>query len=176
MCVCVFTSLGGILILVACTDITVLDDALLRPGRLQHHIKLELPNRSDVENILIGKSQKLKCSDDVCVKELTNILVSDLDFLVTGADIENACNRALVHRIREYVLEDSQEHSLSDENDSVKTFTDVSISMKNFKEALKECFPSLSTEDTSMKDLSSSSSSSFAWQGTFAEGLNVNPR
>ena len=164
------------MILVACTDITVLDDALLRPGRLQHHIKLELPNRSDVQNILIGKSQNLKCSDDVCVEKLTNILVSDLDFLVTGADIENACNRALVHRIREYVLEDSQEYSLSDDKKSMTSFTDVSICMKNFTEAFKECFPSLSIRDEGMKDLLSSSSSSFAWQGTFTEGLNVNPR
>ena len=169
-----FKCLGGILILVACTDITVLDDALLRPGRLQHHIKLELPNRSDVQNILIGKSQKLKCSDDVCVEKLTNILVSDVDFLVTGADIENACNRALVHRIREYVLEDSQERSsLSDDKEFMTPFTDVSICMKNFTEALKECFPSMSSEDEGMKNLPSSS---FAWQGTFTEGLNVNPR
>ena len=170
---CVFTYLGGILILVACTDITVLDDALLRPGRLQHHIKLELPNRSDVGKILVGKSQNMKCSHDVCVEVVTSILVDKLDICVTGADIENVCNRALVHRIREYVLSDSQESFFCDGENSLKDSTDVSICMKNFSEALKECFPSLSTEDTKTKDLSSPP---FAWRGMFKEGLNSNPR
>jgi transitional endoplasmic reticulum ATPase len=164
--------LGGILILVACTDITVLDDALLRPGRLQHHIKLELPNRSDVKKILEGKMQKLKCSDDVCVEELTSILVNDVDYCVTGADIENVCNRALVHRIREHVLADSQ-GTLSDENNSKENFTDVSIGMKNFSGALHECFPSLSTDNAKTEE---ASLPSFAWQGIFTEGLNSNPR
>lgn len=116
--------------------------------------------------------QKLKCSDDVCAEELTNILVNDVDYCVTGADIENVCNRALVHRIREHVLADSQ-GTFSDEKDTQENFTDVSICMKNFRGALKECFPSLSTDDAKTEE---ASSPSFAWQGMFTEGLNSNPR
>ena len=116
--------------------------------------------------------QKLKCSADVCVEELTNILVNDVDYCVTGADIENVCNRALVHRIREHVLADSQ-RTFSDEKDSQENYADVSIGMRNFSGALQECFPSLSSDDAKAEE---ASLPSFAWQGMFTEGLNSNPR
>lgn len=125
-----------------------------------------------MKNILEGKMQKLKCSDDVCVEELTNILVNDVDYCVTGADIENVCNRALVHRIREHVHADSQ-GTFSDDKDSQESYTDVSIGMRNFRGALQECFPSLSTENAKREE---DSLPSFAWQGMFTEGLNSNPR
>lgn len=119
--------------LAACNDMTVLDDALLRPGRLQHHIELELPSLSNIEAILKGRIKKLKCGADVSVKELAAIL-SGLDRKITGADVENVCRRALIARIREETL---------DEKDNVKK--DISIGMRNFYEALSECYPTISS-------------------------------
>jgi ATP-dependent 26S proteasome regulatory subunit len=116
-------------VLAACTDIDVLDDALLRPGRLQHHIKLELPSLINIEAILQGRIDKLKCGDDVSVKVLAGILVG-LGRDITGADVENVCRRALIARIR-------QESCNSADNYN----KDINISMSNFYEALNECYP-----------------------------------
>jgi SpoVK/Ycf46/Vps4 family AAA+-type ATPase len=109
-----------------------LDDALLRPGRLQHHIKLELPSLTDIEAILQGRINKLKCGDDVSVKILAGIL-SGLGRDTTGADVENVCRRALIARIRE------ESCTKTDNYDR-----DINISMSNFYEALNECYPATS--------------------------------
>ena len=77
--------------LAACTDITVLDEALLRPGRLQHHIKLDYPTKIDIQEILTEKMREMKCNADVSVVDLGSILESETDSNVTGADVENLC-------------------------------------------------------------------------------------
>jgi SpoVK/Ycf46/Vps4 family AAA+-type ATPase len=120
---------GGILVLAACTDINVLDDALLRPGRLQHHIELELPSLINIEAILQGRIDKLKCGDDVSVKILAGIL-SGLGRNISGADVENVCRRALIARIREESCNNTCNHD-----------KDINISISNFYEALNECYP-----------------------------------
>jgi ATP-dependent 26S proteasome regulatory subunit len=124
--------LGGILVLAACTDINVLDDALLRPGRLQHHIKLELPSLININAILQGRINKLKCGDDVSVKILAGILFG-LGREMTGADVENVCRRALIARIREESYNSADNYN-----------NDINISMRNFYEALNECYPATS--------------------------------
>lgn len=231
--------------LAACSDISVLDEALLRPGRLQHHIELELPNRTDIEDILKGRIKKLKCSDDVCVRDLGGILVEKLDFCVTGADVEHVCRRALMSRIREHIMEGSggssagpknisenviqkvpekvlekvsnnvhrnlstndsnnidigsdncsnngdgnDDNIITDERgkrDVEESDEDISIGMRNFLQALEECFPSLSL---SLGDLNSSVENaaavdcqsvpeepSFVWSGDFSGGVNLHQR
>jgi len=41
-----------LLVLAACQDMTLIDDALLRPGRLQYHIELGRPDLASVRDIL----------------------------------------------------------------------------------------------------------------------------
>ena len=156
--------------LAACTDITVLDDALLRPGRLEHHIRLDLPNKSDIKEILAGRLMKLTCSDDVCVDDLADILTSKLDFRVTGADIESVCRRAMMSRIREHL---SLKGGSLNNTESEKH---IKIGNKNFLEALEECYPSgadcvLLSEG---KEKGKSEDTPFEWTGSFSGGMTIN--
>lgn len=179
------TIIGGILVLAACTDITVLDEALLRPGRLQHHIKLDLPNKWDIEEILIGRMKKMKCNSDVCVGSLGSILHNQINYDITGADVENVCRRALLSRIREEIknheevseynkkkgkkdkkiqnIDNGTNNILEKRNNTkianTKDFytidrsaNQIDIGMKNFLEAVNECFPSFSIINSDRKE------------------------
>lgn len=170
-----YCMLGGIIVLAACTDINVLDDALLRPGRLEHHIRLDLPNRADIKAILAGRLSKLTCSDDVDADNLADILISKLDLQVTGADVENVCRRALMSRIRERIILDS---SLLGK---IEPEGFISIGNKNFLEAIEECYPSM-TDCVSLSEegregtgggKSKMGAVPFVWTGGFSEGIRV---
>ena len=202
--------------LAACTDITVLDEALLRPGRLQHHIKLDYPTKIDIQEILTEKMREMKCNEDVSVVDLGSILESETDSNVTGADVENLCRRALLSRIREEVkkiksvTQNANKNEISDdplrssfkekskhidESDGagmiqtknvlgkgkVESYEGIDICMRNFLEAFKECFPSSnrnknSSEQQSAINTVEKPAATFAWKGTFAGGIDNNPR
>lgn len=79
----------GVLVLAATNRADMLDPALLRPGRFDRHIYLELPNMTEREAIFKVHIKPLKLDDSV-----------DLAFLAaqtpgfSGADIANICNEA----------------------------------------------------------------------------------
>jgi cell division protease FtsH len=67
----------------------ILDPALLRPGRFDRHIHLELPNLTERIAIFKVHMKPLKLSDDVNVE---SIAAQTPGF--SGADIANICNEA----------------------------------------------------------------------------------
>lgn len=93
------TSYNGILVIGACTDKDVLDEALLRPGRFDELIEMKIPNNSvERYDILMKLTRKLKMDDSVDLKEL-----SDDNFTLnySGADLHGLCREAEVNAIRE---------------------------------------------------------------------------
>jgi AFG3 family protein len=80
---------SGVIVLAATNRADVLDPALLRPGRFDRTIYLELPNLSERKAIFIVHLKPLVLADAV-----------DIDFLASqtpgfsGADIANICNEA----------------------------------------------------------------------------------
>lgn len=84
-----FSSNSGVIVLAATNRADMLDSALLRPGRFDRHIYLELPNFNDRRAIF-----------KVHLKPLTIESSVDSDFLAaqtpgfSGADIANICNEA----------------------------------------------------------------------------------
>jgi SpoVK/Ycf46/Vps4 family AAA+-type ATPase len=107
----------------------------------------------------------------VCADDLADILISKLNFQVTGADVENVCRRALTSRIRERLtLEDS---SMGD----TESEQDIKIGNKNFLEALEECYPSVSQSVLQSEERRSSSTreaAPFEWTGAFSGGISIN--
>ncbi len=79
----------GVIVMAATNRAEVMDKALLRPGRFDRQIHLELPNIEERKQIFGVHMQDLKISEDV-----------DKDFLAkqipgfSGADIANICNEA----------------------------------------------------------------------------------
>ncbi len=79
----------GVIVLAATNRADILDHALLRPGRFDRHIYLELPNKVERKEIFGVHLKPLKLSHNI-----------DVDLLAaqtpgfSGADIANICNEA----------------------------------------------------------------------------------
>lgn len=89
---------NGILVIGACTDKDVLDEALLRPGRFDEIIEMKIPSNSEERyDILMKLSRKLKLDDSVDLKELSE---DDLTLNYSGADLHGLCREAEINSIR----------------------------------------------------------------------------
>jgi len=126
---------GRILVVAACHDLTSLDEALLRPGRLQYHIKLDLPNDDDIFHIVsraLGKMSSLAA--DVAVGDIVSRLVSSRarGYAPTAADVGTICKDALVSAINEAV----EVAKATDVDSSVFIRCPREISKRHFEAAL----------------------------------------
>lgn len=84
-----FETNSGVIVLAATNRADLLDPALLRPGRFDRHIYLELPNIREREEIFKVHMQPLKVDKSV---ETAQLAAQTPGF--SGADIANACNEA----------------------------------------------------------------------------------
>jgi cell division protease FtsH len=79
----------GVIVMAATNRGDVLDRALLRPGRFDRQIYLELPTRTERKAILQVHTKPLALSDDI---DLDTLAAQTPGF--SGADIANVCNEA----------------------------------------------------------------------------------
>ena len=84
-----FESNEGVILLAATNRPDVLDPALLRPGRFDRQVVVDLPDVRGREGILRVHAKKLPLADDV---ELS--LIARGTPGMSGADLENICNEA----------------------------------------------------------------------------------
>jgi transitional endoplasmic reticulum ATPase len=112
----------------------LIDSALLRPGRLDRHVHVPVPDEEARRAIFDVHTRNKPLADDV-----------DLDALArktdgyVGADVEAVCREAAMSASREFI------HSVSKEEvgDSVGN---VRITMDHFEGALEEVTPSVTDE------------------------------
>ncbi|TKB96370.1 ATP-dependent zinc metalloprotease FtsH [Pedobacter cryophilus] len=96
-----FGTNSGVIVLAATNRADLLDAALLRPGRFDRHIYLELPNKKEREEIFAVHLKPLVTDGKVDI----NFLASQTPGF-SGADIANICNEAALIAARkknEYV-------------------------------------------------------------------------
>lgn len=79
----------GVIVLAATNRPDILDKALLRPGRFDRHIYLELPNRQERVEIFGVHVRTLKLAKNVDIEVLATLSPG-----FSGADIANICNEA----------------------------------------------------------------------------------
>lgn len=84
-----FETNSGVIVMAATNRAELLDAALLRPGRFDRHIYLELPNMKEREEIFKVHLRPLTLDESIDV----NFLASQTPGF-SGADIANACNEA----------------------------------------------------------------------------------
>jgi AFG3 family protein len=84
-----FGTNSGVIVLAATNRADMLDPALLRPGRFDRHIYLELPNMKEREEIFKVHMRPLVLDDTID----THFLASQTPGF-SGADIANICNEA----------------------------------------------------------------------------------
>ncbi|XP_035827655.1 paraplegin isoform X2 [Aplysia californica] len=87
----------GVIMLAATNRADILDKALLRPGRFDRHIMIDLPTLQEREEIFHVYLNKLKLSQpaEAYVKPLSRLTPG-----MSGADINNICNEAAIHAAR----------------------------------------------------------------------------
>ena len=84
-----FSSKEGIIVLAATNQPDVLDKALLRPGRFDRRIIVNLPDRTGREAILKVHTRKVPLSTDVRLEEIASTTPG-----FSGADLRNLVNEA----------------------------------------------------------------------------------
>ncbi len=80
---------SGVIVLAATNRADILDPALLRPGRFDRHIYLDLPNRKERIAIFHVHMRGIKASESVKAEKLAALTPG-----FSGADIANLCNEA----------------------------------------------------------------------------------
>jgi len=84
-----FSSREGVIVLAATNQPEVLDKALLRPGRFDRRVVVNLPDRNGREAILKVHTRKVPLADDVHLSEIASITPG-----LSGADLRNLVNEA----------------------------------------------------------------------------------
>ncbi|MBN1807891.1 MAG: ATP-dependent zinc metalloprotease FtsH [Planctomycetes bacterium] len=93
-----FDTSDQVIIIASTNRPDVLDPALLRPGRFDRRVVVDLPDMNGREAILKVHARKLKMADDVDLAEMARMTVS-----FSGADLENLLNEAaLLAVLREH--------------------------------------------------------------------------
>jgi len=84
-----FSSREGIIVLAATNQPDVLDKALLRPGRFDRRVVVNLPDKTGREAILSVHTRKVPLARDVSLSELASTTPG-----LSGADLKNLVNEA----------------------------------------------------------------------------------
>jgi transitional endoplasmic reticulum ATPase len=113
----------------------LIDSALLRPGRLDRHVHVPVPDEEARRAIFAVHSGRKPLADDVDLDELAR----RTDGYV-GADIEAVCREASMAATREFI------NSVSPEETDTSV-GNVRVTMDHFEQALEEVGPSVD-EDT----------------------------
>lgn len=100
-----FAGEEAVVVLAATNRPDVLDPALLRPGRFDRKVALELPQREARKAILKVHSRKVPLADDVNLDDLAAITVG-----FSGADLANLVNEAALMAARDNVSTVSDTH------------------------------------------------------------------
>jgi cell division protease FtsH len=84
-----FSSRAGIIVLAATNQPDVLDKALLRPGRFDRRVVVNLPDRTGREAILKVHTRRVPLASDVSLADLAAVTPG-----LSGADLKNLVNEA----------------------------------------------------------------------------------
>lgn len=92
-----FSTTGGVVLLASTNRPDILDPALLRPGRFDRRIAVELPDMSEREAIFLVhlRPLKLELPTTAYAKRMAELTPG-----FSGADIANVCNEAALHAAR----------------------------------------------------------------------------
>lgn len=108
----------GIIMMAATNRPDILDPALLRPGRFDRQIVVDLPDVKEREEILKVHSERKPISDEVNLKRIAKVTAG-----YTGADLENLMNEAAIFAARRNKKE-IDNHDLEDANIKVMMGTE----------------------------------------------------
>lgn len=105
-----FDENNGVIILAATNRPESLDPALLRPGRFDRRVPVELPDLKGREEILKVHAKKIKIADDVDYNKIARMASG-----ASGAELANIVNEAALRAVRDhraFVTQEDMEESI----------------------------------------------------------------
>jgi transitional endoplasmic reticulum ATPase len=128
--------LKGVVVLAATNRLDRLDPALLRPGRLEFHIELPMPDAASRRAILQVYLKRMPLGKDVKIEALVQATEG-----FVGADLEGLCRQAALFAIRE-ILEPETTTSRAKEgavaDRTVERLQKLTIAKRHFDTALAD--------------------------------------
>jgi vesicle-fusing ATPase len=94
-----------VLVIAATNRIDILDSALLRPGRFDRQVKVDLPDKNGRMHILELHTRRKPLAEDVSLEEIANDT-----FGFSGAHLESVTNEAAIMALRDGVSEITHQH------------------------------------------------------------------
>lgn len=105
-----FNGSEGILVIAATNRLEMLDDALIRPGRFDRHIAIELPDLKGRLEILQLYARNKKFADDVDLEQIAKTTIG-----FAGSDLKTLLNEATIIAVdngRDYITRDDIDKAL----------------------------------------------------------------
>ena len=127
-------SLEDVVVIATTNRPDLIDSALLRPGRLDRHVHVPVPDEEARRRIFDVHTRNKPLADDVDLDELASKTEG-----YVGADIEAVCREASMAATREFIGSVTPEEV----NESVGN---VRVTMAHFEHALDEVTPSVTDE------------------------------
>jgi len=121
-------SLNDVMVIAATNRPDIIDAALLRPGRFDRLIEINLPDEEARKEILKIHTSKKPLADDVDIEDMAKRTDK-----FSGADLSAVVNEAVMLAIREYVL--------SGQCKADEDICEYKVAKKHFEEALKKVKP-----------------------------------
>ena len=91
-----FTNNEGVIVMAATNRADILDNALLRPGRFDRRVPVELPDLKGREEILKVHARKIKVAEDVDYNKIARMASG-----ASGAELANIVNEAALRAVRD---------------------------------------------------------------------------
>ena len=135
-------SLNNILVIGMTNRKDLLDDAILRPGRLELHVEIGLPDENGRLEILKIHTNKM-VKNDILQKDVNLEELASLSKNFTGADLET-----LVKRASSYALN----AGIDIKSNNVDLTQIRKVSMIDFRNALKEIKPQFGSDNSKLEN------------------------
>ncbi|WP_049983174.1 CDC48 family AAA ATPase [Halorubrum sp. BV1] len=127
-------SLEDVVVIATTNRPDLIDSALLRPGRLDRHVHVPVPDEEARRKILAVHTRRKPLADDVDLDTLARKMEG-----YVGADIEAVAREASMNASREFIGSVSQE-------EVGESVGNVRVTMQHFEDALREVNPSVTPE------------------------------
>ena len=127
-------SLEDVVVVATTNRPDLIDSALLRPGRLDRHVHVPVPDEDARRAIFGVHSEHKPLADDVDLDELASRTEG-----YVGADVEAVCREASMAASREFINSVSRE-------EVAESVGNVRVTMAHFEQALDEVGPSVTQE------------------------------
>ncbi len=127
-------ALNDVMVIAATNRPDIIDAALLRPGRFDRLIQIDLPDEEARKEILKIHTSKKPLAEDVDIEDMAKRTDK-----FSGADLGAVVNEAVMLAIREYVL--------SGQCKADEEICEYKLAKKHFEEALKKVKPTASESE-----------------------------